>query len=124
MNYYCSLADDLILIPRYACPSQVITVRSRPDTKIVQSCIRIFYFNVSNLNLAESWQPSWSIRTALTALRSFMATDSPGAIGSTQCSAEIRKEMARKSRWFECSCCGFVFAQLDWVITKITIDLC
>jgi ubiquitin-protein ligase len=61
----------------------------------------------------ETWQPSWSVRTALTALRAFMETDSPGAIGSIQCSDEVRKDLAKKSRFFKCPSCGYIFQQLD-----------
>ena len=33
----------------------------------------------------EHWQPSWSVRTALTALIAFMPTPGNGAIGSLVC---------------------------------------
>jgi len=57
----------------------------------------------------ETWRPSWSIRTALTALVSFMTTDSPGAIGSysvAEYPADARKALAKKSLTWECESCG------------------
>ncbi|OXA52842.1 ubiquitin-conjugating enzyme E2 J1 [Folsomia candida] len=54
----------------------------------------------------ETWLPSWSIRTAITALRAFMASDSPGAIGSLQCSDQARRQMATESMSYNCSSCG------------------
>lgn len=46
----------------------------------------------------EHWQPSWSVRTALTAIRAFMVTPSEGALGGIDFSEEQRREYAEKSR--------------------------
>lgn len=46
----------------------------------------------------EHWQPSWSVRTALTAMIAFMPTPGEGALGSLDCSKEERRKMAAKSR--------------------------
>ena len=46
----------------------------------------------------EHWQPSWSVRTALTAIRAFMVTPSEGALGGIDFSEEQRRELAEKSR--------------------------
>ena len=46
----------------------------------------------------EHWQPSWSVRTALTAVRAFMPTASEGAVGSLEYTKEEREVLARKSR--------------------------
>jgi len=54
----------------------------------------------------ETWQPSWSIRTALLALIAFMPTPSNGTIGAIDYSAEERQALARKSQAWECSVCG------------------
>ncbi|KAK9797429.1 hypothetical protein WJX73_001948 [Symbiochloris irregularis] len=46
----------------------------------------------------EHWQPSWSVRTALTALVAFMPSPGRGAIGSLDYNAEERQALAAKSR--------------------------
>jgi len=46
----------------------------------------------------EHWQPSWSVRTALTAMIAFMPTPGEGALGSLDCPKEERRKMAAKSR--------------------------
>ncbi|KAK9364449.1 ubiquitin-conjugating enzyme/RWD-like protein [Lipomyces kononenkoae] len=62
--------------------------------------------SISNFHV-EEWLPAWGIRTALVALRSFMATDANGAIGSISgVPDEMKREIARKSRDFKCSNCG------------------
>ncbi|CAG0878575.1 unnamed protein product [Darwinula stevensoni] len=54
----------------------------------------------------ESWQPSWSIRTALLAIIGFMPTHGLGAIGSLDYTPEERKLLAKKSREWKCPTCG------------------
>lgn len=44
----------------------------------------------------ETWQPSWSIRTALLALIAFMPTPGNGTIGSLDYSKEERQKLAKK----------------------------
>lgn len=61
----------------------------------------------------ESWQPSWSIRTALLALIAFMPTKTIGAIGSLDYSPDERRILARKSRDFVCEVCGKVSNKLS-----------
>lgn len=56
----------------------------------------------------ETWQPSWSIRTALLALIAFMPTQSHGAVGSLECSDERRRFFAKKSRTWRCETCGLI----------------
>ncbi|CAI9291971.1 unnamed protein product [Lactuca saligna] len=46
----------------------------------------------------EHWQPSWSVRTALTALIAFMPTSPNGALGSLDYKKEERRLLALKSR--------------------------
>ena len=45
----------------------------------------------------ETWQPSWSIRTALLAIIGFMPTPGQGTIGSLDYPPEERKKLAKKS---------------------------
>ncbi|XP_063297387.1 ubiquitin-conjugating enzyme E2 J1 [Pelobates fuscus] len=54
----------------------------------------------------ETWQPSWSIRTALLAIIGFMPTKGEGAIGSLDYTPEERKALAKKSQEFYCEACG------------------
>ncbi|GLG96881.1 Ubiquitin-conjugating enzyme E2-17 kDa [Gryllus bimaculatus] len=44
----------------------------------------------------ETWQPSWSIRTALLALIAFMPTPGNGTIGSLEYTPEERQTLAHK----------------------------
>lgn len=46
----------------------------------------------------ETWQPSWSIRTALLALIAFMPTPGSGTIGALDYSTEERQKLAKKYR--------------------------
>lgn len=61
----------------------------------------------------ETWQPSWSIRTALLALIAFMPTPGNGTIGSLDYTPHERKQLARKSQVWECDVCGKMADQLD-----------
>lgn len=54
----------------------------------------------------ETWQPSWSVRTALLALIAFMPTKSNATIGSLSYSSEERKLLAIKSQDWSCPDCG------------------
>lgn len=56
----------------------------------------------------ETWQPSWSIRTALLALIAFMPTPGNGTIGSLDYSTEERQKLAKKSLNWQCDNCGKV----------------
>lgn len=54
----------------------------------------------------ETWQPSWSIRTALIAIIGFMPTKGEGAIGSLDYTPEERRALAKKSQDFCCEKCS------------------
>ena len=54
----------------------------------------------------ETWQPAWGIRTALCAIRAFMASDAKGQIGGIDMNEESRRLLAKQSRSFKCSGCG------------------
>lgn len=54
----------------------------------------------------ETWQPSWSIRTALLALIAFMPTPGNGTIGSLDYSTEERQKLAKKTLNWKCDTCG------------------
>lgn len=53
----------------------------------------------------ETWQPSWGVRTILTALVGFMPSKSEG-LGALDYPAEDRRVLARKSLSFACPRCG------------------
>jgi hypothetical protein len=51
--------------------------------------------------------PAWGIRTALTALRSFMAEKgSAGQVGGMEANPEVRERLARESKGWRCEGCG------------------
>jgi hypothetical protein len=51
--------------------------------------------------------PAWGIRTALTALRSFMAEKgSAGQVGGMEAKTEVRERLARESKGWRCDGCG------------------
>lgn len=55
----------------------------------------------------ETWMPAWGVRTALTALRSFMAEKgAAGQVGGLESPAEVRKRLAKESRTWKCEACG------------------
>ena len=55
----------------------------------------------------ETWAPAWGVRTALTALRSFMAEKgSAGQVGGMEAKAEVRERLARESKGWRCDSCG------------------
>ncbi|CAH4038072.1 ubiquitin-conjugating enzyme E2 J1-like [Pieris brassicae] len=54
----------------------------------------------------ETWQPSWSIRTALLALIAFMPSPAEGTIGALDYSPAERKTLAKKSASWACAKCG------------------
>lgn len=60
----------------------------------------------------ETWQPSWSIRTALLAIIGFMPTPANGTIGSLDYTAAERAVLAKRSQEYQCPQCGCVSAQL------------
>lgn len=54
----------------------------------------------------ESWRPAWGIRTALTAIISFMLTPGEGSVGAVEWSDEARRIGAKESLDWSCSICG------------------
>ncbi|EFR04796.1 hypothetical protein MGYG_07803 [Nannizzia gypsea CBS 118893] len=53
-----------------------------------------------------TWQPAWGIRTALTAIRSFMDGEPKGQVGGLDASSEARKDWAKQSRDWVCPSCA------------------
>jgi len=53
----------------------------------------------------DMWQPAWGIRTALTGLIAFFATEAKGAIGGLDTPAAERKRLAKFSRDWMCPTC-------------------
>jgi len=54
----------------------------------------------------ETWQPSWSIRTALLAIIGFMPSPGKGSVGSLDYSKEERQVLAKRSQEWSCPICG------------------
>lgn len=54
----------------------------------------------------ETWQPSWSIRTALLAIIGFMPSPAQGTIGSLDYTPDERQALARRSQSWSCPTCG------------------
>ncbi|XP_071440151.1 ubiquitin-conjugating enzyme E2 J1-like isoform X2 [Hetaerina americana] len=74
----------------------------------------------------ETWQPSWSIRTALLALIAFMPSPGKGMIGALDYTVEERKALARRSRCWHCPICGDVsqlFGRKSRLIARQTNDV-
>lgn len=69
----------------------------------------------------ESWQPSWSIRTALLALIAFMPTPAAGTIGSLDYTKEERQALAKKSINWECNTCGKIQNKLSSIPASSTL---
>ncbi|ETN41671.1 uncharacterized protein HMPREF1541_03607 [Cyphellophora europaea CBS 101466] len=54
----------------------------------------------------ETWMPAWGVRTALTALRTFMAEPgTAGQVGGLEAPEHVRKRLARESRQWRCGGC-------------------
>ncbi|XP_063831243.1 ubiquitin-conjugating enzyme E2 J1-like [Ostrinia nubilalis] len=66
----------------------------------------------------ETWQPSWSIRTALLALIAFMPSPSEGTIGALDYTPAERRALAIKSRTWSCPECGVAAALLSATAAK------
>lgn len=66
----------------------------------------------------ETWQPSWSIRTALLALIAFMPTPAEGTIGSLEYTPVERKALAKKSKCWICPQCGAIGLLLSSTAAK------
>lgn len=66
----------------------------------------------------ETWQPSWSIRTALLALIAFMPTPAEGTIGSLDYRPDERQALAKKSRSWVCPQCGEICTLLSSTAAK------
>jgi len=55
---------------------------------------------------AETWTPTWGVRTALLAIIGFMETPGEGALGSLDYTPEERKILAKRSQNYVCPKCG------------------
>lgn len=54
----------------------------------------------------ETWMPAWGVRTALTALRTFMAEPgTAGQVGGLEAPEHVRKRLAAESRSWRCGGC-------------------
>ena len=55
----------------------------------------------------ETWMPAWGVRTALIALRGFMAEQgTAGQVGGLEAGEGVRRKLAEESRGWRCEGCG------------------
>lgn len=100
MGLYCSgaLCTDVgVLIPCRIEANTRLAQSGRFETQ-TKICLSISSYH------PEHWQPSWSMRTALTALIAFFPAPADSAIGSLETSPEERKRLAAESRWEPVAC--------------------
>ncbi|KAL9114367.1 MAG: hypothetical protein Q9187_007488 [Circinaria calcarea] len=69
----------------------------------------------------ESWQPAWGIRTALCAIRAFMAGEAKGQVGGLEMGEAPRKRIASESRTWRCTGC---WGKTNEEVLKEVQDLC
>eukprot|EP00096_Caligus_rogercresseyi_P012128 TRINITY_DN4998_c0_g1_i1.p1 TRINITY_DN4998_c0_g1~~TRINITY_DN4998_c0_g1_i1.p1 ORF type:complete len:327 (-),score=108.84 TRINITY_DN4998_c0_g1_i1:1273-2253(-) len=60
----------------------------------------------------ETWQPAWSIRTALLAIIAFLPQGGAPTLESIELSPEERRSLAKKSSAFQCQTCGSISSLL------------
>lgn len=91
----CSLVCALcpIFYRFHACHDCVCAMQSGRFETNTKICLSISSFH------PEQWQPSWSMRTALTALIAFFPSPSKGAVGSQEASDSERAKLALESRY-------------------------
>lgn len=58
------------------------------------------------------WQASWSVKTLVLAIQSFMTAPAEGAIGALDASSSERRNLACLSHCFKCPVCGIVHSTL------------
>lgn len=61
---------------------------------------------------AETWTPTWGVRTALLAIIGFMETPGEGALGSLDYGPDERRILAKRSQSYICPKCGVPNSQL------------
>jgi len=110
----------LKLPPEYPMkPPKIILLTPQGRWKINSKiCLSISDFH------PETWQPSWGIRTALTALRAFMPTPGKGAIGSLDASSGARKLLAQRSEAWKCNQCGACMRDIKRDLEDIQRQTC
>jgi len=110
----------LKLPPEYPMkPPKIILLTPQGRWKINSKiCLSISDFH------PETWQPSWGIRTALTALRAFMPTPGKGAIGSLDASSGARKLLAQRSEAWKCNQCGACMRDIKRDLEEIQRQTC
>lgn len=71
----------------------------------------------------ETWMPSWSIRTVLLAIISFMPISTENHIGSLTYTRKERQHLAKKSHFWKCQKCGQIKNQLKSKPDPVTDEL-
>ena len=100
--YAAGLYHGRILLPStypFRPPDVVLLTPSGRFEVGKKICLSISSFHPAN------WQPSWSIRTVLTALMAFFPTPAAGAIGSLEYTDAEKVQLAAKSAAYTCPQC-------------------
>jgi len=71
---------------------------------------------------AETWTPTWGVRTALLAIIGFMETPGEGALGSLDYTPEERKILAKRSQSYICPKCGVTNSEVLLPLSEKSID--
>ncbi|CAF3480155.1 unnamed protein product [Adineta steineri] len=71
---------------------------------------------------AETWTPTWGVRTALLAIIGFMETPGEGALGSLDYTPEERKKLAKRSVSYECPQCGRTNSEILLPLSEKSAD--
>jgi ubiquitin-conjugating enzyme E2 J1 len=72
---------------------------------------------------AETWTPTWGVRTALLAIIGFMETPGEGALGSLDYTPDERKILAKKSQSYLCPKCGITNSQVLLPLSEKSIEV-
>ncbi|CAM2714322.1 unnamed protein product [Rotaria socialis] len=72
---------------------------------------------------AETWTPTWGVRTALLAIIGFMETPGEDAIGSLDYTPDERRALAERSQSYACPTCGVANSQLLLPLSEKSIDI-
>jgi ubiquitin-conjugating enzyme E2 J1 len=72
---------------------------------------------------AETWTPTWGVRTALLAIIGFMETPGEGALGSLDYTPEERKILAKKSLSYVCPKCGIANNEILLTLSEKSVEV-
>lgn len=71
---------------------------------------------------AETWTPTWGVRTALLAIIGFMETPGEGALGSLDYTPDERRILAKRSLAYVCPKCGAANSEILLPLTDKSVE--